>query len=201
MSDLAKISNQGIIDEMTLPQGFSDSLNGQEQPHNYLQFDKNGSFAMICYEQTPEAFIEEDIASLEKLLAEDLGDKEFRELNINGMTGKENDDSEVFNALCLCFVFGGGLTRGGTVMDIDKCKWELRRIQSEKGDSKTVVIGRLKYADATGRKSKREVLVALPLAPTKNGCGYLWLEGYSSELRRFEKDFFNSLASAKFQKL
>ncbi len=200
MSEL-EIENQGIIEKMTLPDGFLWSAReAGELSNNYLEYQARGTFAMICYEQSGQKFIPEDIEIMATVLSEKFDDGQGRLLNITGDPAKGIDDGAMWDVLCLSFVFGGYLTRDGVIMDMDASKWELRGVEGEDG-SRTVVIGRMKFIDALGRRSKREALVVLPQAPSESGCGYLWLEGNSSEIRRFEKSFFTSIGKATYRKL
>lgn len=215
MNAAEKILNHGIIEEMTLPDGFESSTNSTDStasadaaklprlpklPYGYLEFQAPDCLALICYEETDESFRPDDIEKMETLLKEDLGGAAFRELNFRGLPGKDRDDSPIFDVLCFCFVFGGALTRKGAMMDIDRCTWEVRDAAGE-DRNRTVLLGRLKFLDGAGRKSKREVLVALPEAPSPGGCGYLFLEGNSSELRRYERAFLAAVADARYKKL
>lgn len=194
------INNQGIIGHLPLPEGFAEAKKSQEEPNNYLEFESRTSGALICYEQSPEPFDDEKASMVESLLAEDLGESGVRELNIEGNPAKSHDDSEFFTVLSFCFIIGGYLTRGNTVMDMEKSKWQLLRINDEP-ESKNIVLGRMKFLTPMGRRHKREMLLVLPAAPGENGCGYLWLEGNSSEIRRFEKSFLDSISKSSFKKL
>lgn len=200
MSEVKTITNTGIIVQMDLPNGFYPAPDLDNAPNNYLEYQARGSMAMICYEQTDESLSTDSILVLEKLLTEDLADKEFRTLNISGDPAKGQDDSTAFDALSLCFVFGGFLTRDGTMMDMDKCTWELRSLKSA-SNCLTSIVGRMKFVDYTGRRSQRQVLLVLPQAPNENGCGYLWLEGNSSEVKRYERAFSSAIADAKIREL
>ena len=194
------IDNQGIVGHLPLPEGFVASSKADNEPNNYLEFESRNSGALICYEQSTEPFDEEKTTMVEKLLAEDLGESGIRELNIDGDPSKSPDDSEFFNILSFCFIIGGYLTRGNTIMDMEKSKWQLVRVK-EDTDAKNIVLGRMKFLNPMGRRHKREMLLVLPAAPGENGCGYLWLEGNSSEIRRFEKSFLNSISQSSFKKL
>lgn len=198
MSGSAAIENQGIVESLELPAGFSLARKGST--HNYLEFQTRGSCALICYEQTDQEFIPEDISKIEKVLDEDIAPGKGRVLNLSGAPSKGPDDSGVFDVLALCFVFGGGLTRNGDVPDMDKCAWEVRNLTSEK-DSLPVIVGKMRFLDASGRRSKREVTVVLPQAPSPSGCGYLFLEGDSSDIRRFEKKFLESVSKGTYRSL
>lgn len=226
MTVTTTIENNGMIERMRLPEAFSPAMLAGEQHHGYLEFKGRGSCALICYEENSRSFSDHETAIVAQALSERLGAGESRAIS---------QDSELFEVLCFCFVFGGALTRGGTVMDMPRCSWELYgvevgtanggaagtgaasgSIRMSVGDSagsvagssagspasdsaRTVIAGRLKFLDVSGRRSKREVVVVLPQAPGPEGCGYLWLEGGSSDIRRFESNFMQALAAASYR--
>ena len=193
------VENQGIISHLPVPEGFLQSSKDGE-PNNYLEFESRTSGALICYEQSPEPFDQEKIALVETVFAEDLSSNNSRELNISGDPSKEIDDSEFFTTMSFAFIMGGYLTRGNTIMDLEKSKWILQSIECDAG-KRNIVLGRIKFINPMGRRHKREMLLVLPCAPGENGCGYLWLEGNSSEIRRFEKPFLEAIAKSNFRKL
>lgn len=209
MTVTTTIENNGMIERMRLPEAFSPAMLAGEQHHGYLEFKGRGSCALICYEENSRSFSDHETAIVAQALSERLGAGESRAIS---------QDSELFEVLCFCFVFGGALTRGGTVMDMPCCSWELYGVEvgtanggaagsvagssagSPASDSaRTVIAGRLKFLDVSGRRSKREVVVVLPQAPGPEGCGYLWLEGGSSDIRRFESNFMQALAAASYR--
>lgn len=197
MGESNKITNHGIIEELVLPDGFKLNPDTDNEPNKYKEFQGKGSLALICYEETNESFSVDDIMLVEKLLSEDLGKSGFRELNLDGDPNKGTDDSSVFNVISMCFVFGGYLTRNGTVMDIEKCTWSLKAI-GEEGNTLTSLVGHMKFSDSEGRSCDREVLLVMPRPPYENGCGYIWLEGNSSEIRRYQRKFLTSVSQASF---
>ncbi len=196
---IVTINNHGSIANMQLPDGFSaTNLSEQNQMHNYLEFKVPGSTSRICYEEMREPLMEEDISEMEKLFAEEISPaKSFRRLNLYGEDESAPDDSAVYGALCQCFVFGGCLVRDGACIDMDESNWELRSL----GNSKTVMIGRLKFSSSTGKPSKREGILVLTNPPGPHGCGYIWLEGTAQELTKFEGQFLKAIEVGKFQPL
>lgn len=202
MTVTTTIENNGMIEQLRLPEAFSPAMLAGEQHHGYLEFKGRGSCALICYEQTTRKFSEHETATVAQALSQKLGAGESRAIS---------EDSELFEVLCFCFVFGGALTRGGTVMDVPRCSWELYGVEAStagsaetgsgpaRGSARTVIAGRLKFLDVSGKRSKREVVVVLPQAPGPEGCGYLWLEGGSSDIRRFEANFMQALAAASYR--
>jgi hypothetical protein len=191
------ITNHGAIESMTIPSGFSPvKASPQQQEFNYLEFKFGNSSARICYEQASEALMDDDIEEMERIFAESFSDSQpSRELNIHGLEGGP-DDGLVYGALCQCFVYGGALGRDGSVMDMDKCIWEMRTIGGT-----TRLVARLKFVGSNGAPSKREALMVMATPPTHNGCGYLWLEGTYAEVRSHEKAFLNAIADGLFRRL
>ncbi|MBZ0185840.1 MAG: hypothetical protein K8F91_06260 [Candidatus Obscuribacterales bacterium] len=202
MSTPQSIANSGIIEQIVLPEGFSPPCEVARQVNGYLEFHARGAGAIICYEQSSESFSSENISIMEKTLQEDLGDSNVRQLNFSAASGSGPDDSLIFDVLCFCFVFGGALTRSGTMMDMDRCQWELRAVECDTDTrTRTLIVGRLKFTEPTGRRSQREVLLVMPQAPSEHGCGYLWLEGTASDIKRFEKNFLACVAQGKYRNL
>ncbi|MCA9801226.1 MAG: hypothetical protein KC777_04535 [Cyanobacteria bacterium HKST-UBA02] len=198
MTVTTTIENSGMIEQLRLPEAFTPAMAAGEQHHGYLEFKGRGSCALICYEHSNRTFTEHETATVAQALSQELRAGESKAII---------EDSELFDVLCFCFVFGGALTRGGTVMDMPRCSWELCGVEtgttngadSGQGTARTVIVGRLKFLDVSGKRSKREVVVVLPQAPGPEGCGYLWLEGGSSDIRRFETNFMQALAAASYR--
>ncbi len=191
LGDRTTLVNRGIFQKLELPESFQEVVMPCEQPFGYLEFESKNSMAMICFEATDESFDDDSINLVQKALDEKFAVGKGRPLEPT----TNADDQDLFNILSFCFVFGGFLTRGGTVMDIDRCHWELRSIGDET-ESKTAILGRLKFVEGSGKRSKREVLVVLPRAPAQKGCGYIWLEGNGSDLRRHERPFLAAIGRA-----
>ncbi|MBX3151313.1 hypothetical protein KF728_14270 [Candidatus Obscuribacterales bacterium] len=191
------ITNHGGIESMSIPAGFAPvKATPQQQEFNYLEFKQPNSNVRICYEQASEALMEDDIEEMERIFSETFSEAEpSRLLNIHGEEGGP-DDGLVYGALCQCFVYGGALGREGSVMDMDKCKWEMRTIGGT-----TRLVAKLKFIGSNGAPSKREALMVMPTAPTHNGCGYIWLEGTYAEIRSHEQAFFNAIANGTFRRL
>ncbi|MGD9682671.1 MAG: hypothetical protein AB7W16_15895 [Candidatus Obscuribacterales bacterium] len=233
MTVTTTIESNGMIEQLRLPEAFTPAMTAGEQQHGYLEFKGRGSCALICYEHSSRNFSEHETATVVQALSQELRAGESKAIS---------EDSELFDVLCFCFVFGGALSRGGTVMDMPRCSWELYGVEvgttggatispcsaEATGDStgsaashsigivashstgsaaigsigssaRTVIVGRLKFLDVSGKRSKREVVVVLPQAPGPEGCGYLWLEGGSSDIRRFESNFMQALAGASYR--
>ncbi len=196
---IVTISNHGSIAQLELPDGFvATNLSQQNRQNNYLEFKVPGGTSRICYEESREPLMDEDILEMEKLFEEKLpSSKTFRRLNLYGEDESAPDDSAIYGALCQCFVFGGCLVRDGACIDMDESSWELRTLGSER----TVMIGRLKFFSSTGKQSKREAILIMANPPGPGGCGYVWLEGTSQELTRFESQFLKAIEIGKFQSL
>lgn len=190
------ITNHGGIQKMTLPEGFNQ-VRSASNLHNYAEYKWLASTVRICYEQSNEPLMDDDIAEMEKLLAQQIpGAKSMRRLNLYGEDESAPDDSGVYGALCQCFVFGGALVRDGACMDMDESTWELRQL----GD-KTVLLARLQFFSHTGNKSSRQALLVMPKAPDRNGTGYIWLEGTAQEINKHEAAFLNAIELGQFKSI
>lgn len=188
------IKSHGVIEFLSIPEGFTPAkLSDAEKQFNNVEFKYFGSTMRICYEQMPEALMDDDIAEMEKVFAEKL-DSGSRPLNLYGDQDGP-DDSMVYGGLCQCFVYGGALARDGSIIDMEKSKWELRTIGGT-----TMIVAKLKFNSCNGNASKREALLVIPTAPSQAGCGYIWLEGTFAEVRSAEQAFLSSIAEGKFKR-
>jgi hypothetical protein len=190
------ITAHGGIEEVNIPAGFTPvKATPHQQQFNYVEFKGAGTLR-ICYEQSSEALMDDDIAEMNRVFAEQLSPASpSRKLNLYGDDGAP-DDSAVYGALCQCFVFGGALVRDGSIMDMDSSNWEMRAVGGT-----TMLVARLKFISSSGSPSKREALMIMPKPPNQNGCGYLWLEGTYAEVRSQEQAFTNAVANGKFRSL
>lgn len=195
VTESATITAHGGIEQMTLPSGFDKvRISSSSQMHNYLEHRARGSSIRICYEESREPLMEEDIAEMEKLFAEPVAD--CRVLNLMGDPSCGPDDSMAYGGLCQCFVFGGALMRGGSIIDMDNSVWEIRNV-----GGRTVLSARLKFISPSGSPARREARLLLAQPPSAGGCAYLWLEGTGTEVDQFEGAFFQVVADGKFKKL